>query len=351
MHSIVDLSINLSNVNTIGNRAVDPGYCFSSHKSAASQRGSKTRRGLRRRKGSQDGRKPRRKTISRVNCEHVAGHPNQHLLNINSQTGLSVNCSQLDDDPPAPDNAAKPHPEKAMTATRQVYYQDAYQKELDATVLGVDGDRVLLDQTIFYPEGGGQPGDTGDLTCPAANQSLAITDTRKGEAGAIWHQLETADHGLKAGDAVRVTLDWDRRYRHMRMHTGMHLLGSLIPVPVTGGSVGADKSRLDFDLGDHLVDKDDLTERMNALIEADHAVTFETITDAELDAKPELVRTMSVQPPRGSGVIRMVRISDVDFQPCGGTHLNRVGEIGRVRISKIENKGKRNRRMHLVFED
>lgn len=238
-----------------------------------------------------------------------------------------------------------------MPATRPVYYEDAYLKELDATVVAVDGDRVLLDQTICYPEGGGQPGDTGELACPEQGISFGITDTRKGEGGAIWHQLADSQHGLKAGDAVHITLDWDRRYRHMRMHTGMHLLGSLIPVPVTGGSVGADKSRLDFDLGDHQIDKDELTAGMNALIAANHRVSFESITDAELDARPELVRTMSVQPPRGSDVIRMVRISNVDFQPCGGTHLNNVGEIGRVRISKIENKGKRNRRVHLVFDE
>ena len=136
----------------------------------------------------------------------------------------------------------------------------------------------------------------------------------------------------------------------MRMHTSMHLLGSLIPVPVTGGSVGAEKSRLDFDLGEHQIDKVDLTTRINRLVEASHPVVFGTITEAELDERPELVRTMSVQPPRGAGDIRTVRIEGVDFQPCGGTHVNNTGEIGAVRISKIENKGKRNRRVHLVLE-
>lgn len=246
-----------------------------------------------------------------------------------------------------------------MTATRQVYYEDSYLKSLDATVVTVSGEWIELDQTIFYPTGGGQPGDTGKLI--SQGREYAITDTRKGDApGSIRHQLETADHNLAPGDIVNTTLDWDRRYRHMRMHTSMHLLGSLIPVPVTGGSVGAEKSRLDFDLGDHEIpDKDDLTAKLNALISAAHPVKFESITDAELDANPGLVRTMSVQPPRGAGTVRMVRITgqaqegdaDVDYQPCGGTHINNVSEIGPVRVSKIENKGKRNRRIHLVFDE
>ena len=136
----------------------------------------------------------------------------------------------------------------------------------------------------------------------------------------------------------------------MRMHTSMHLLGALIPVPVTGGSVGAEKSRLDFDIGDHQLDKEDLTRRINELVVEAHPIAFGTISEAELDERPELVRTMSVQPPRGAGDIRTVRIEGVDFQPCGGTHVNNTSEIGAVRVSKIENKGKRNRRVHLVLE-
>ena len=137
----------------------------------------------------------------------------------------------------------------------------------------------------------------------------------------------------------------------MRMHTCMHLLGSLIPVPVTGGSVGAEKSRLDFDIGDNQLDKEDLTIRLNELVQSETTLAFESITDEELDQNPSLVRTMSVQPPRGAGTIRMIRIGDIDYQPCGGTHLSNTSEIGPVRVSKIENKGKRNRRVHLVFDD
>jgi misacylated tRNA(Ala) deacylase len=237
-----------------------------------------------------------------------------------------------------------------MPEVRRAYYDDSYQKSLSATVTAVDGEWVELDQTIFYPLGGGQPGDTGTLTGPDG-RSFRILDTRKSAAAnQVRHQLDAADHCLQCGDRVDTGLDWDRRYKHMRMHTSMHLLGSLIPVPVTGGSVGADKSRLDFDLGEHQIDKEALTRKMNELVAAAHPVTFGTITEAELDAQPELVRTMSVQPPRGVGDIRTVRIEDVDFQPCGGTHVRNTSEIGVVRVSKIENKGKRNRRVHLVLD-
>jgi misacylated tRNA(Ala) deacylase len=236
-----------------------------------------------------------------------------------------------------------------MATTRQVYYEDSYARELEATVTAVEGEWIELDRTVFYPEGGGQPGDIGRLA--TGEKSFNIIDTKKGASpGSIRHQVDTGDHGLKPGDTVRLSLDWDRRYRHMRMHTCLHLLGSLIPVPVTGGSVGADKSRLDFDVGDHQLDKEDLSVRLNRLIEAAHPVRFGTITEQELDEKPELVRTMSVQPPRGAGDIRTVTVVDVDYQPCGGTHIANTREIGPVRVSKIENKGKRNRRVHVVFD-
>lgn len=237
-----------------------------------------------------------------------------------------------------------------MPEVKRAYYDDSYQKSLAAKVTAVDGEWVELDQTIFYPLGGGQPGDSGTITGPDGS-SHRVVDTRKSQdSKQVRHQLDSADHALRVGDVVNTELDWDRRYRHMRMHTCMHLLGSLIPVPVTGGSVGADKSRLDFDLGDHQIDKDDLTRKINALVQQSHPVAFGTIAEAELDARPELVRTMSVQPPRGAGDIRTVRIEGVDFQPCGGTHVRNTSEIGAVQISKIENKGKRNRRVHLLID-
>ncbi|MFT7245410.1 MAG: misacylated tRNA(Ala) deacylase [Candidatus Azotimanducaceae bacterium] len=228
------------------------------------------------------------------------------------------------------------------------YYRDSYSTILETTISGISGNTLVFADTIFYPEGGGQPGDHGQLE--TTNKTVSIIDTKRSkDTGEINHEVDDIA-GFQIGQAVRLNLDWDRRYAHMRMHTALHLLGSLVPVPVTGGSIGAEKSRLDFDLGEHQIDKTELTEQMNDLIKAGHNLEFSTITDAELDANPELVRTMSVQPPRGSGAIRMVRITDVDYQPCGGTHLNCVSEIGPVEISKIENKGKKNRRVHLKFK-
>ncbi|MFT4714547.1 MAG: misacylated tRNA(Ala) deacylase [Candidatus Azotimanducaceae bacterium] len=233
--------------------------------------------------------------------------------------------------------------------TEKVFYQDSYQKTLATVVTAVSEDWVQFAATIFYPLGGGQPGDQGTVSIDGT--TLNILDTLKGEtADSITHQLETDEHQLKVGDDVVLELAWERRYKHMRMHTCMHLLGSLIPVPVTGGSVGAEKSRLDFDIGDNQLDKEDLTRRLNVLIQAGTDLTLESITDEELDDNPSLVRTMSVQPPRGAGTIRMVRIGEVDYQPCGGTHLKNTAEIGPIRVSKIENKGKRNRRVNLVFD-
>ncbi len=236
---------------------------------------------------------------------------------------------------------------------REEFYEDSSRQDTDATVMAVtekDGvSAICLSNTLFYPLGGGQPGDTGTITTPTG-ETIRVVDTRKNkDTGDIEHYVNaTAD--MKPGDRVRLQLDWNRRYAHMRMHTAMHLLGSLIPVPVTGGQVGAEKSRLDFNVGDLTLNKDALTQAMNQLISAGHDLVFESITDQQLDDNPDLVRTMSVQPPRGAGVIRMVRINGVDYQPCGGTHVANTREIGPVRISKIENKGKRNRRVHLVFD-
>lgn len=227
------------------------------------------------------------------------------------------------------------------------FYTDPYEQSLNAVVQQAEGELVSLDRTIFYPQGGGQPGDSGSLNTAAG--SFRIVDTRKGEGGAILHRLETPDHGLAAGDEVALALDWERRYRHMRMHTCLHLLGSLIHSGVTGGAVGAEKSRLDFDLGDQVLDKEALTAQLNELIEAAHPVAVEWVDEALLDEQPDLVRTMSVAPPRGVGALRMIRIAGVDYQPCGGTHVANTGEIGPVQVAKIENKGKRNRRVQIVF--
>ena len=234
--------------------------------------------------------------------------------------------------------------------TERFFYQDPYATALSATVTAIDGDWVALDRSVFYPQGGGQPGDTGWMGS-ADRVQVAVADTRKGRGGTIWHRLEGDGSGWSTGERVELELDWKRRYRHMRMHTCLHLLGSLIPCGVTGGAVGEEKSRLDFDAGDQRLDKEQLTLQLNELIEAGHPVQVEWVDEAVLDAQPDLVRTMSVEPPRGVGVLRMIRIAGVDYQPCGGTHVANTSEIGSVRVAKIENKGKRNRRVQVVFDE
>ena len=233
-----------------------------------------------------------------------------------------------------------------MSATEELFRDDAYLKECTATVTAVDGAGIRLDRTVFYPMGGGQPGDTGVLT-RADGSAIAITDTRKGEApGEIVH-VPAAPGDLKPGDTVTAAIDWARRYRHMRVHTCLHLLCAAVPAGVTGGSIGDGKGRLDFDSGDATLDKAAIEAKLNELVGRNIAVTARWIDDAELAAKPELVRTMSVKPPTGQGRVRLMDVAGTDLQPCGGTHVRATGEIGAVRIDKIESKGKRNRRVSL----
>ncbi|MEM9305090.1 MAG: alanyl-tRNA editing protein [Pseudomonadota bacterium] len=229
--------------------------------------------------------------------------------------------------------------------TESLYVDQPYLQEFEAVVTAVTAGGVVLDRTVFYALGGGQPGDIGGLVT-ADGREVAVTDTRRVDGHHVHFVAE--DHGLGVGDAVTGKLDWDQRHQHMRMHTCLHLLGSLIPAGVTGGNISAAKSRLDFDT-DLKLDKVALTEGLNALIEADHPISRRWITAEELEAQPELVRTMSVKPPAAPRV-RLLQIADVDLQPCGGTHVDRTGEIGRVRVSKIENKGKHNRRVNIVFD-
>jgi misacylated tRNA(Ala) deacylase len=233
--------------------------------------------------------------------------------------------------------------------TRELFREDSYLKSCRARVVAAGPDGVVLDQTVFYPMGGGQPGDTGTLIFDDGKR-LTVTDTRKGEAG-ILHILAPGDEAPAAGGELTAEIDWDRRHRHMRMHTSLHLLCAVIPAGVTGGQIGAERSRLDFDPGDVVFDKDKIEAEINRLIGEDHPVAPRWIDEAELDAKPDLVRTMSVQPPRGTGRIRLLDIANVDLQPCGGTHVARTGEIGRIAVEKIENKGKRNRRVVLALHD
>lgn len=235
--------------------------------------------------------------------------------------------------------------------TEELFREDAYLKSCEATVTAVGEAGIVLDRTVFYPMGGGQPGDGGTLR-RADGTTVSIVDTRKADGG-IAHVPAEAAPALAVGDKVTATLDWDRRYRYMRVHTALHVMCSQVTGGVTGGQIGDGKGRLDFDLlPENVPDKDALTERLNGLIAADHPLTISWITDAELDSNPELVRTMSVKPPMGAGRVRMIRIGDaVDYQPCGGTHLKSLGEIGRVAITKIESKGKQNRRINLALVD
>lgn len=232
--------------------------------------------------------------------------------------------------------------------TAELFREDSYLKECDATVEALDDSAVILDRTVFYALGGGQPGDTGTITWDGG--SASIVDTRYGEDGAIRHILAEGEPKPPVGGAVHLALDWDRRYRHMRMHTAMHLLGSVLQYGVTGGNISAEKSRLDFDMED-TVDKEAVTTALEALVAGDHAVSCRWISEEELDAQPELVRTMSVQPPRGKGSVRLLDIQGIDLQPCGGTHLKSTAEVGKIRIGKVEKKGKRNRRVNIHLDD
>jgi misacylated tRNA(Ala) deacylase len=233
------------------------------------------------------------------------------------------------------------------TGTEPLFQQDAYLRSCEARVVEVGPDGVVLDRTVFYPLGGGQPGDTGVLRA-ADGREWRVADTRKGEAGRILHKLPEGVAPPVAGEAVEAALDWDRRHAHMRMHTALHLLGSVLRYGVTGGQVGAERSRLDFDTQDE-IDKDRVTAAVNALVAADSAVSSTWITDEDLDRQPELVRTMSVQPPRGAGRIRLLDIAGVDLQPCGGTHVRSTAEIGPLVVTKVESKGRRNKRVYVAL--
>lgn len=215
---------------------------------------------------------------------------------------------------------------------------------------GAGPEGISLDRTVFYPTGGGQPGDSGTLRL-ADGGAIPITGAVKDGADGVLHLVAPDTAMPPVGTKVTAEIDWDRRYRHMRMHTCMHLLCSIIHGGVTGGSIGDGKGRLDFDLPEPTLDKDAITEELNRLVQRDDPVAIRSISENELDRNPELVRTMSVQPPRGAGEVRVIDIEGTDRQPCGGTHVRRTGEIGRVAVTKIENKGKHNRRINLALVD
>tara|TARA_B100000029_G_scaffold180360_1_gene178006 strand:+ start:4199 stop:4909 length:711 start_codon:yes stop_codon:yes gene_type:complete len=233
--------------------------------------------------------------------------------------------------------------------TEEIFRDDAYAKSCTANVLEVDGRGVILDRTVFYAEGGGQPGDTGTII--AADGSLVqVIGTYQDRYGrGILHELAEGENPPGAGTEVTAEIDWDRRYKHMRMHSCLHLLCSLVDGGVTGGSISVKKSRLDFDLKDVTLDKEELTTELNRLVEENRALSATWISEEEMEAQQDLVRTMSVKPPTGTGKVRLMHVEGVDLQPCGGTHVKASGEIGEVRVSKIENKGKHNRRVNIVL--
>lgn len=229
--------------------------------------------------------------------------------------------------------------------TIELFRNNSYLKEHNATICEIVPDGLILDQTIFYPEGGGQPGDEGLIKLK--DKTIKIIGT-KYINNRLVHLTENINDFNK-NDEISLILDWSKRYSYMQTHTCLHLLCSIIPYPVTGGSIGDGRGRLDFDL-ETKPDKEDVLNKLNNLIQKDYLVHISSITDQELDENPDLVRTMSVKPPRGSGQIRMIRIGDeIDFQPCGGTHVNKTSEINLVKSVKIENKGKMNKRIIITF--
>ena len=231
----------------------------------------------------------------------------------------------------------------------KLFEDDAYLKEFKAKIICIikEDKSIELDQTAFYAKSGGQPGDTGEIEIEIEGTKIQVLDTIKenNKIINIVNDLKDLDEHVD----IIGKINWDLRYKYMRMHTALHLLCSIVPLGVTGGQIGYEKSRLDFNDPDKLINKEELEEKINLLVEDNHTVTSEVIESSILEEKPELVRTMSVKPPQVDGKIRLIRIGDVDLQPCGGTHVKSTNEIGKIQIGKIENKGKMNRRVNLLL--
>jgi misacylated tRNA(Ala) deacylase len=238
-----------------------------------------------------------------------------------------------------------------VATTEQIFAEDAYARACEACVTHSAPGAIQFDRTVFYPAGGGQPGDSGIVKL-ADGTTVQILNAVKGESpGEIIHVVPD-DAAIPAiGTAVTVEIDWTRRHKHMRMHTCLHLLCAVIDAPVTGGQLSEEKGRLDFDLPELTLDKAEIEAQLNQLIARDAQTTTRWISDADLAAQPDLVRTMKVKPPSGQGRVRLLDVADVDLQPCGGTHVKLTGEIGPITVRKIENKGKHNRRINIVFKE
>lgn len=231
--------------------------------------------------------------------------------------------------------------------TELLFRDDAYLRETEARIVSADESGLVLDRTLFYAQGGGQPGDRGRLVREEGSE-IAVLDTVYGpDKSTVLHRVAPGTALPAPGEAVRLILDWPLRHARMRVHTALHLLSVALPYPVTGGSIGDGEGRLDFDIPDAGLDKESVTARLREMIAQDAAVTTRWISDEELLANPGLVKTMSVKPPIGSGRVRLVAIEGLDLQPCGGTHVARTGEIGTATVTAIEKKGKQNRRVRL----
>jgi len=234
-------------------------------------------------------------------------------------------------------------------STELLFRDDAYLRTATARVVAVGPRGIELDRTVFYPQGGGQAGDTGTLL-RADGTRVAIADTRKGEAPeSVVHVPASGAASPEPGEPVSLEIDWARRHRLMRLHTALHLLSCVVVAPVTGGNIAPDKARLDFDIDLAALDAAHIESETNRLIASGVATATTWITDAELDAQPELVKTMSVQPPRGMGRVRLLSIPGIDLQPCGGTHVANIAEIGAIRVVRIRSEGRHNKRVEIVL--
>lgn len=233
-------------------------------------------------------------------------------------------------------------------ATTPLFREDAYLRECTATVVEVTPEGgIVLDRTVLYAQGGGQPGDAGTVIRGDGRESLIVGTVYAPDRSSIVHLPAPGGAPPAPGEEVTVRLDWERRWPRMRVHTALHLLSVVLPYPVTGGAIGEGEGRLDFDIPDAGLDKAEITGKLAELVARDAPVAERWITDEELDSNPALVKTMSVKPPRGSGRVRLVEIAGIDLQPCGGTHVRRTGEIGAVSVVDIEKKGKQNRRVRI----
>ena len=233
--------------------------------------------------------------------------------------------------------------------TQALFREDAYQAETEATVLLSEARGIALDRTVFYAQGGGQSGDKGSLLLDDGTVLPIVSTIYDADRATILHVPAEGVALPRLAIRVIARIDWELRYKRMRAHTALHLLSVVAPYPVTGGSVGDAEGRLDFDSGEAVLDKADIESRLNELIALDAAVSHRWIADAELEANPSLIKTMSVKPPMGPGRVRLIEIAGLDLQPCGGTHVRATGEIGAVRVTQVEKKGKQNRRVRIAL--